>query len=248
MADPEYDGLSLVVVEAVTADIDGNIKPGNIKKGVTILGVTGTLSESSDIYSLMVFDSGTLTSTQTSNLANNEHSYVVYVDTTDPDNIRYISCLLRTRDPNRVSYVGMDNGDTFTVTIKVSTGAYAVTTIKRVDVMTDSSLDSETPTAKAVADYVKEKVRKIEARFYTKAFTKSDFTQVGEEQKYVITIPKEEHGLDNAYVLKMILNGEATSSIVYEDKTLSTGTVKIYVTVDLSQLLQYEGKIYLKGE
>lgn len=54
MADPEYDGLSLVVVEAVTADIDGNIQPGNIKKGVTILGVTGTLAETSAAPSNMV--------------------------------------------------------------------------------------------------------------------------------------------------------------------------------------------------
>lgn len=37
-----YDGLADVTVEAVTAAIDENIVAGNIKKGVTILGVTGT--------------------------------------------------------------------------------------------------------------------------------------------------------------------------------------------------------------
>ena len=38
-----YDGLSNVVVNKVTADIDSNIKPENIKNGITVLGVTGTL-------------------------------------------------------------------------------------------------------------------------------------------------------------------------------------------------------------
>ena len=38
-----YDGLSAVTVNKVTSAIDANITAGNIKKGVTILGVTGTL-------------------------------------------------------------------------------------------------------------------------------------------------------------------------------------------------------------
>lgn len=37
-----YDGLGTVTVSAVTAAIDANIVAGNIKDGVTILGVTGT--------------------------------------------------------------------------------------------------------------------------------------------------------------------------------------------------------------
>ena len=36
------DGYSSVSVSAVTAAIDENIVEGNIKSGVTILGVTGT--------------------------------------------------------------------------------------------------------------------------------------------------------------------------------------------------------------
>lgn len=36
------DGYGTVVVNAVTAAIDSNITAGNIKHGVTILGVTGT--------------------------------------------------------------------------------------------------------------------------------------------------------------------------------------------------------------
>ena len=45
--DSGYDGLSGVTVSAVTSSIDSNIQAGNIKKDVTILGVTGTLEASS---------------------------------------------------------------------------------------------------------------------------------------------------------------------------------------------------------
>lgn len=41
-ADEGYDALSSVTVPRVTAAIDGNISSGNIRKGVEILGVTGT--------------------------------------------------------------------------------------------------------------------------------------------------------------------------------------------------------------
>lgn len=43
-ADAGYDGLEKVNIAGVTAAIDSNIQAGNIKQGVTILGVTGTLS------------------------------------------------------------------------------------------------------------------------------------------------------------------------------------------------------------
>lgn len=43
-ADEGKDGLGTVTVSAVTAAIDANIVAGNIKDGVTILGVTGTYS------------------------------------------------------------------------------------------------------------------------------------------------------------------------------------------------------------
>ena len=45
VADSEYDGLLKVKVNAVTSSIDSDIKPSNIKKGVNILGVNGTLEE-----------------------------------------------------------------------------------------------------------------------------------------------------------------------------------------------------------
>ncbi len=41
--DSGYDGLSKVTISAVTSSIDSDIKASNIKKGVNILGVTGTL-------------------------------------------------------------------------------------------------------------------------------------------------------------------------------------------------------------
>ena len=43
-ADQGKDGLGTVTVSAVTAAIDENIAAGNIKSGVTILGVAGTYS------------------------------------------------------------------------------------------------------------------------------------------------------------------------------------------------------------
>lgn len=40
---PNYDGVQNITIKPVDATIDSNIKPENIKKGITILGVTGTL-------------------------------------------------------------------------------------------------------------------------------------------------------------------------------------------------------------
>lgn len=44
-ASSDYDGIGQVKVNAVTSSIDSDIKATNIKKGVNILGVTGTLEE-----------------------------------------------------------------------------------------------------------------------------------------------------------------------------------------------------------
>ena len=43
--DETYDGLSSVIVEAVTSSIDSNITSSNIKSGISILGVEGSLEE-----------------------------------------------------------------------------------------------------------------------------------------------------------------------------------------------------------
>lgn len=43
VSDLQYDGLSKVTVNAVTSEIDENIKAENIKEGVSILGIEGTV-------------------------------------------------------------------------------------------------------------------------------------------------------------------------------------------------------------
>ena len=45
-AHSEADGYAPITVEAVTASIDPNLIPENIKEGITILGVTGTYTGS----------------------------------------------------------------------------------------------------------------------------------------------------------------------------------------------------------
>lgn len=45
VADKEYSALSKVMINAVTSDIDSNIQAYNIKKDVSILGVTGNVIE-----------------------------------------------------------------------------------------------------------------------------------------------------------------------------------------------------------
>lgn len=47
-ADSGYTGLGTVTIEAVDGNIDPNITPDNIKKGVEILGVTGELEETNN--------------------------------------------------------------------------------------------------------------------------------------------------------------------------------------------------------
>lgn len=57
-----YDGMYSVQIEAVDASVDSNIKPGNIKKNVTILGVQGTYDNYPPLTTLTVTPS---TETQT---------------------------------------------------------------------------------------------------------------------------------------------------------------------------------------
>ena len=47
-ADDGYTGLSRVTINPVTNSVDNNIQAGNIKSGVTILGITGNLIESNN--------------------------------------------------------------------------------------------------------------------------------------------------------------------------------------------------------
>ena len=54
-ADEQYSGLDKVTVEAVTSEVDDNIQPSNIKEGVTILGVTGTLENPDFVFNVSAF-------------------------------------------------------------------------------------------------------------------------------------------------------------------------------------------------
>ena len=59
-ADTGYSGLGTVTVEAVTSEIDANIEAGNIKKDVSILGVTGTYTGGTEEIGALI--DGTITS------------------------------------------------------------------------------------------------------------------------------------------------------------------------------------------
>ena len=59
--DPGYDGISGVTVSAVTAAIDANISEENIRSGVTVLGVTGTLEPGEELPDYLVKDGDTVT-------------------------------------------------------------------------------------------------------------------------------------------------------------------------------------------
>lgn len=48
----DYDGFSTITVDAVTSSIDSNIRPENIREGVTILGVTGAYNPTTPLSSL----------------------------------------------------------------------------------------------------------------------------------------------------------------------------------------------------
>ena len=63
--DTGYDGLSKVTVSAVTSAIDSDIKATNIRSGVNILGVTGTLQEGEDVTSELNTYEGYLSTQET---------------------------------------------------------------------------------------------------------------------------------------------------------------------------------------
>ena len=81
-----YCGIGQVNIGAVTADIDANIVPENIKEGVSILGVVGTLSggsgETPSLYAptIAISDTGVLTVTDTRNGAFADKYYLVIDD------------------------------------------------------------------------------------------------------------------------------------------------------------------------
>lgn len=105
-------------------------------------------------------------------------------------------------------------------------------------------------------DEARERITTLENKGFVKEFTKEDFTQVAKAQRYYIAIPQREHKLAKPFVEKVILSKTADSeennsymvATVCETRLLSTGTIKVYITIDLSGYTEYNGKIYLKGE
>ena len=77
-ADSGYTALENVTVNAVTSAIDSNIISGNIKSGVSILGVLGTLNgvQSGDINNAITGENVTI------NVVGNLSNLVIYEDTT----------------------------------------------------------------------------------------------------------------------------------------------------------------------
>ena len=60
LPDTGYDGLAQVDIEAVTSAIDPNIVAGNIKQGVSILGVSGTMQPAPEGDEIIFYDFATL--------------------------------------------------------------------------------------------------------------------------------------------------------------------------------------------
>ena len=89
---------------------------------------------------------------------------------------------------------------------------------------------------------------------YIRLFTKNDFVKMGEN--YVLSIPSVEHGITNPYLAQFLIDensgGNASESYkvsaVCSSRVLSSKTVRVTITLDLSKYAEYSGKIYLKGE
>ena len=71
IADEEYDALNKVVVKQVTYKIDENIKPENIKNGVSILDVQGNVIE-------LVGEEKTVKFRKSLNFADNKIELIAY--------------------------------------------------------------------------------------------------------------------------------------------------------------------------
>lgn len=51
--DKGYNAMTRVTINAVDSSIDGNIQPENIKKDITILGITGTFEGAEDLQEVI---------------------------------------------------------------------------------------------------------------------------------------------------------------------------------------------------
>lgn len=96
------DGISEVTVNAVTSSIDNNIVAGNIKKDVSILGVTGTYEGETptlELYDVLDLEHTSVTSFDTDYIPNENteifveyedwYTYVSYTNTVNLFGVRY---------------------------------------------------------------------------------------------------------------------------------------------------------------
>lgn len=92
--DAEYDSLQSVTISAVTSAIDSNIKAENIKDGVTILGVTGSLQSGSAPVNYRLpwdpFNTNLVTATLTINVTIVCGVYVLFFVNGDCDTVYQI--------------------------------------------------------------------------------------------------------------------------------------------------------------
>lgn len=134
--DSQYFLMS-VVIAAVTAAIDSNIKAENIKQGISILGVAGTLDTTKPTLNKPTLSISGDTLTITDNNGNFAKSYNIYKDGT----------LLTTSTSKSVNLT----------TYITSAGTYSITAKATGDYFNDSELStavSYTPTFKLVIAYV----------------------------------------------------------------------------------------------
>lgn len=95
-------------------------------------------------------------------------------------------------------------------------------------------------------------------RKYIRTFAKSNFLYDSSNKCYYFEIIQSEHGFSNPYISNVyatrVVKNTGTvviskeTSITYTDTIDSNGNIRLYVSIDLSALTEYNGKIIIKGD
>ena len=201
-----YHGYSPVIVNPVTASIDPNITPINIKKGVTILGVTGTSVES-DTIPLNVTTNGTYTPTSPHN---GFSTVTVDVDTVNNTDIKITK---NGKYTPPAPYTGYG-----TVTVDINTVNNTDITITQNGTYTPAS--PYTGYGKVVVDFSS----KMQEKTIRPTATTTVITP--DSGKYGLTkVTVDLSWIDNA--LKALNAGDTATTVKLQNKTItSAGTYK----------------------